>query len=1081
MVDERTFIKQVEAAGPRQFADLVKNAGPDEERALRVHLGDEGFERAHQLALEQQLVRGDAAPEGRVVVLHGIMGSELGDPMGPIWMNPFRLVAGEFISLALDPDGNSVQQVSATGMLKLVYGLLELRLLQKWDARSFCYDWRLNIATLADRLDQQIGEWFSDSGPVHMVAHSMGGLVARAMIARHPERWAKMAGRLVMLGTPNHGSFAIPRLFTGQDPTLKMLADADLAHSQKELLDTIKTFTGAWQMLPSRLAMTEAARFYNQETWGSLQPDARVLQEAQTLHEAIRGVIDKDRMVYVAGYNRRTAAGLSGGALNNEGGYTYTMRGDGTVSHSLGLLEGVPAFYVDEEHSRLPLNIKVLRAIDDLLTKGAAEESLLCQGLADTVANEVRGDADTSHAALEMTARAQLRTNRAAIPINDAELSHLVTPEERAMRELLFRNFLSTDAVPIAETPAAEAGAVVRCESAAVPPAAAETAKSIAADATSPVAPATPGVATPDIRVRVVVGSIADVPPPLGTLPVDAIAVGHYQGVRPQFAEAALDHAISEPLLSAMGGAVEPLLGQFTDRGLIRAELGQPFFFDDPRQPGRLIAIAGMGQPGRFGAPELTVLARELCWALERFGKRHLASVLIGAGTNNLDVRDAVHAWMRGIQRNLPGTGDRLHRVEALSFVEFKEERAKAIRGALRTEKDRMEKEGFVIELVDFPDEPAPGPQVRRADDIATQLTIGLVNNVFRFGAITRDAAVPERDVAVDPALVWEINDRLAAERDPRRQAQRGDFLLRLMFPRDLQPHLTGGAPIVLLCDNTVARIHWEVMAQPLDTDSLKTPEDGNYLGLCRGVTRQLLTVFAPLPEPPPPRKRELRILLLADTAADAPLPGARAEALDLLKLFERYNRTAGPDGNRITVVPLIGPNQANRPDILELLMRHPPFDMLHFAGHCKYDKDNPERSGWIFNGGQRLTANELSRVDRVPPFVFSNACESGITPSRSEMRSPELAPTFAEAFFARGVSNFVCTAWPVDDQASRTFAKRLYTGLLGIGQDPEAMHVAMRQARLAIQDGGTLIWGAYQHYGNPYFRAFRAEKKEEP
>ena len=40
------------------------------------------------------------------------------------------------------------------------------------------------------------------------------------------------------------------------------------------------------------------------------------------------------------------------------------------------------------------------------------------------------------------------------------------------------------------------------------------------------------------------------------------------------------------------------------------------------------------------------------------------------------------------------------------------------------------------------------------------------------------------------------------------------------------------------------------------------------------------------------------------------------------------------------------------------------------------------------------LSANELSRVDRVPSFVFSNACESGITPSRSDLRSPKDRPT---------------------------------------------------------------------------------------
>ena len=37
-------------------------------------------------------------------------------------------------------------------------------------------------------------------------------------------------------------------------------------------------------------------------------------------------------------------------------------------------------------------------------------------------------------------------------------------------------------------------------------------------------------------------------------------------------------------------------------------------------------------------------------------------------------------------------------------------------------------------------------------------------------------------------------------------------------------------------------------------------------------------------------------------------------------------------------------------------------------------------------------------------------------------------------------------------------------------------MHVAMREARVEIATrAGGRTWGAYQHYGNPYFRFFDA------
>jgi CHAT domain-containing protein len=164
-------------------------------------------------------------------------------------------------------------------------------------------------------------------------------------------------------------------------------------------------------------------------------------------------------------------------------------------------------------------------------------------------------------------------------------------------------------------------------------------------------------------------------------------------------------------------------------------------------------------------------------------------------------------------------------------------------------------------------------------------------------------------------------------------------------------------------------------------------------------------------------------------------------------------------------------------------------YDILHFAGHCVYGWDgDPNLSGWIFNLKRKelLSAHELNRVDRIPKFVFSNACESGVTPDRAQDRNDKLAPSFAESFFNRGVANFVCTAWPVDDVAARRFALKLYSDLLGIKENsaeatvPLSMHEAMRNARLEIAStpNGRTTWGAYQHYGNPYFRLFYAQRQ---
>ena len=143
--------------------------------------------------------------------------------------------------------------------------------------------------------------------------------------------------------------------------------------------------------------------------------------------------------------------------------------------------------------------------------------------------------------------------------------------------------------------------------------------------------------------------------------PVDAIAIGHYLGVKPSHMERELDESISRAILDL--APEQPIkesdlvLTQYSERGIIKGELGQPFFLPDPRDHTgkRIIAVAGMGVPGRFGWPELTVLARELSWSVGRLGKRHLAIASMGTRFGTIPLADTIRSWIRGLKNAVTG------------------------------------------------------------------------------------------------------------------------------------------------------------------------------------------------------------------------------------------------------------------------------------------------------------------------------------------------------------------------------------------------------------------------------------------
>ncbi|MGZ5022338.1 MAG: CHAT domain-containing protein, partial [Chthoniobacterales bacterium] len=952
-MNERAFLAQLESANTEELGQILRRPNADEERLLEVYFGAERLQRLRGLALTTQKARrGITAPRGNVVVLHGIMGGELTVYPNPqssqfIWMNIPRLAIGAVGWLRMTPDFHSQFNIQATGIIKKYYAEQILGLTNDgWNVKAFWYDWRQNLTGIADNLRQQIDGWFGPQAAVNLVAHSMGGLVSRTYIANHADRW-KRGGRLIMLGTPNHGSFAIPQVITGAYDTIRKLALLDLTHNLRDLCAILNGFPGSMQMLPSHLQMPAMERMYHAAQWSSWGVLQSILDVARASHERLAKIVDGDRMSYIAGCNQLTKVGVNDwNRLDHADAYTDSMEGDGTVPHALGFLRDgttrIPTYFVECSHGALPNRSDVITATDQLLATGKCNlpTSIPARRAVAAIKRSVvakRAQETAEEETLRELSRRVRARSRAVGDVHDAPVS----ADEILAGKILVRSFLE-DESGIAAAPAA------------APP---SPPQPVAAIST------TPKKAPLSITISIVHGGIEQNDGPLAK--ADAISVGHYLGVAPQFAELAIDRAISAKITEKNPKADsknELLITSLCRRGVIVGELGQNYVLPDPRKEGRVIIIAGMGRPGMFREAELAVLTRELIWSLGRSGKKYLFTVLIGAGAGNLETQDAVRAWLRGIRRALYDAQSHSEpRLRSVTFVEFNEANLLRLHTALQNgvETFANDPEGPLRISYSAPDKTAlrrlrkaaerktaqrAVAEVRKSftaltgsgpDPEPIRLTIQLQADTFQFAALTAEASVPERDTRIDPALVEEANDQLPSAESFAKQMDHGNLLSRLLLPDDMRDMIfRQSAPIVLALDATTARIHWEMMAdQAAGTTTDFAPE--HFLGTLYGLTRQLRTTFAQLPEPPILSGRALRVLVVADPDEDAPLPGAQEEGEAVAAIFEEFGRDPV---RQVEVVRLFGPGQATRVAVLDQLINH-RFDMMHYAGHCFFNE----------------------------------------------------------------------------------------------------------------------------------------------
>jgi pimeloyl-ACP methyl ester carboxylesterase len=309
---------------------------------------------------------GIAADAVRVIIVPGIMGSQLGIvrraplPHDVLWIDPVDIAAGRLQLLKPAPDDGVV----ALGVVLYTYLRLKLHL----EAAGFnCafhdYDWRLGVDVLGQALAERLR--CEPAKRVMLVAHSMGGLVSRAALALPGTDCVE---RVVLLGTPNFGSFAPVQALRGTYAVVRKIARLSPEYSAEWLAEKVfNAFPSLYHLLPApghsaNLNLLDSADWPH----SGPRPRVRLLAAARTLAPALAGA--DERFFVIAGVNQETVTAVA--RRRDDFVYTITRNGDGTVPTAQALLPGASTYFTSAAHSELTRDHTVARAVADLLRNG---------------------------------------------------------------------------------------------------------------------------------------------------------------------------------------------------------------------------------------------------------------------------------------------------------------------------------------------------------------------------------------------------------------------------------------------------------------------------------------------------------------------------------------------------------------------------------------------------------------------------------------------------------------------------------------------------------------------------------------
>ncbi len=961
-----------------------------------------------------------------VILLPGIMGSNLTKKDELIWINYDKFLAGDIIKLS---DINS-KDIKAASIVKTSYSDIVDFLSGKYDVVTFPYDWRLHLDEAAKLFNDKIEKLFEYKQPIKIIGHSMGGLVVRDFILNHKETWDRLnqskGFKLIFLGTPLGGSYRIPMMLFGNDPILYKLDQIDSIHNQSDLQKMFSSWPGLLCLLPH--STDKDNDFSKMAVWNKMSNsfDNRTLPSVKELErfkqyrdKGIRNFNDIDfntkeykNIIYIAGQDRATPCGyrIDKKKDGEELIFLSTGEGDSFATWESAIPKKINSvFYADVTHGELASEKGMFRGIEDILESGST--NLFSKTRPDVRSEEklFRSpevfDFDLSAEGVEKTIlgigtkkKSKFKVPPIKVSISNGDLKYASYP-------ILAGHFLN-DGILYAE-------------------------KSINF------------YLNDELTYRHRLGIYPGV---IGSSEIFIPGEGDFKGA----------------IIVGMGVAdifTAYLLTQTIEQGVSKYLLNL-------NSTSNLRDSSKANPSGLIG----------------------ISSLIIGSGYAGLSIENSVRAIVQGVKnandKLLKMRDGNAKTIQHIEFIElYKNNALRCLYSLIKLEKENSKSLPVLLENRKL--KSLLGKRDRIALDTSegwwNRITVKNISRekseidksylvkedrtdsgkektkkisagnirVLQFNTSTGGAREEQRELRSSIGIVDELMEEISVNKMWTPETAKTVF--ELLIPNDFKDQLKRQGNINFILDKDTASYPWELLQ-----DSA-----GDVKPLCinAGMIRQLAT-------------QDYRIkiksvsndnaLIIGDPNLKGfvnQLPGALKEGQQVSELLEE-------NGYKIT-------DKLNKsaPEIIQSLFSE-DYKIVHLAGHGFFDKDFPESSGMVIGPNRYLTTMEISQMSTVPELVFVNCCYLGKTDGAAEelYRSRyKLAANIGTQLIENGVKAVVAAGWEVNDSAALEFAGVFYKKMFEGNNFGDSI-LSARQAIYSSHPGSN-TWGAYQCYGDPFYK----------